>query len=211
MADDCPEPYPEKQQPMAPPPYCQENSLKPLPTGQYATAAMYGQTRTIIIPVAASNVSQQAVGQQFTAIAKISYILSIMMLTFAAFSCIPLICNAPALILSCKALQGTGNKEKRYARISIGLNVAAITTMVIIASIVTPVSIVSTGSRASYSSYLGRYYSPTTSSYSPTTSSSYRSCPPYYSSTYGTYCTAYRYYTRSSCSYYNRYGRYCPN
>lgn len=200
MADHFPGQYPEKQQPTASS-QCITTTMVP----------MYAHTRTILVPVTTSYVLQPEVQYHSTTLARASYVFSVVTLMFAVLCLVPLICSLPAFVLSYFALFGTGNKEKRFARISIGLNVAAIIIMIMIiaASIAVPILSSSTGARASYSSYSRRY-------------STYRSCPSYYSSTYNTYCTAYSYYTTSSsCRYYSRYryshlrrysrGRYCPN
>lgn len=184
-----------------------KSAVQPLSSPQHATTPVMSAP-PMVAPVTTATVWVPQSGENHSGIAWTVYFLS--MLTFACgiFCFLPLICSGPALVLSVKALNTRGPKQKRIAYISIGLSAAAILCGIIMIAIAVgvPHSIMTTTT-----SYPSKYYTPaTTSSYY-----TYRSCSSYYSSTYGTYCTPYTYSTTGSCRYYAsgryyRYGRYCP-
>ena len=169
-----------------PPPAKVYNPDQPLPA--YTYEPQFIDTTVVVSaqPVTATNTSVSPPEENHSGIAICALVFSLCTLfTFGAF----LICLAlsiPALILSVVALRARGKPQKTNAGISIGLNVAVLVcTVVLLVAVVTPAAVVSATTR---------------------------SCSPYYSSTYRTYCVPNSYSTRGSCNYYgSSYRGYCPS
>ena len=125
-------------------------------------------------------------------IAICALVFSICTLIVCGASVIYLSLSVPALILSIAALKTRGRSQRGNASFSICLNVVVVvTTVMLLVAVVTP----------------------------GTVTASTRSCSPYYSTTYRTYCLPHSSTTRGNCTYYaghtfSRYYRrrnYCPS
>ena len=117
-----------------------------------------------------------------------AFAFSLCTLIVCGGSLICLCLSIPALILSVMALKTRGNSQEKKAGFSICLNVAAVVcsvvlTVVLLVAVVTPVAV----------------------------TANTRSCSPYYSSSYNTYCVPHSYSTLDRCRYYqSSYSGYCP-
>ena len=186
---DLPPAYPTHKQEPPPAYYSEEDQLaydfQPQPAANATTVDVHvvaAQPRGLPAAIAGPVSSRRQNLNRPSGLAICAFVFSICTLIVCGGSLICLCLSIPALILSVTAVKTRGNSQDNKAGISIGLNVAAVVcSVVLVVAVVTPVAV----------------------------TAGTRSCSPYYSSSYNTYCVPYSYSTVSGCRYYQ--SSYCPS